>query len=91
MTYTETKIVGKAFCESLREHAMKIISIEKRKMKILINKQQESNENAKIYFICKENFENKYLKDGKYGKRWKLEIFVITQESIEVLLIAYAT
>ena len=64
MTYTEAKIVGKAFCESLREHAMKIISIEKRKMKILINKQQESNENAKIYFICKENFENKYLKEN---------------------------
>ena len=30
--------------------------------------QQESYEKAKIYYICKEKFENKYLKDKKYCK-----------------------
>ena len=48
----------KKFCESLREHAMKIINF----------KIQESYENAKICYICKEKFENKYLKDKKYCK-----------------------
>ena len=30
--------------------------------------QQESYQNAKICYICKEKFENKYLKDKKYRK-----------------------
>ena len=34
-------------------------------MKLLTQEQQESNENAKIYYICKEKFENKYLKVTK--------------------------
>ena len=34
-------------------------------MKLLTNEQQESQENAKICYICKENFENKYVKDKK--------------------------
>ena len=37
-------------------------------MKVLTKEQQESYENAKIFDICKENFENKYLKDKKYHK-----------------------
>ena len=37
-------------------------------MKLLTKEQQESYENAKICFICKEKFENKYLKDQKYHK-----------------------
>ena len=37
-------------------------------MKLLINEQQESYENAKICYICKEKFENKYLKDKKNRK-----------------------
>ena len=34
--------------------------------------QQESYENAQICYICKEKFENKYLKDKKYetGLAW---------------------
>ena len=55
----------KKFCEFLREHAMKIIF---KKMKLLTKEQQESYENAKISYICKEKFENKYLKDKKYCK-----------------------
>ena len=37
-------------------------------MKLLTNKQQESHENAKISCICKENVEDKYLKDKRYLK-----------------------
>ena len=32
-----------------------------KKIKLLTKKQQESYENAKICYICKENFENRYL------------------------------
>ena len=44
----------KKFCESLREHAMKIINLKNKKMKLLTKEQQESYENAKIFFICKK-------------------------------------
>ena len=44
----------KMFCESLRENAMKKIDFRK-KMKLLAKEQQESYENAKICYICKEN------------------------------------
>ena len=37
-------------------------------MKLLTKKHKESYENAKICCICKEKFENKYLKDKKYYK-----------------------
>ena len=36
--------------------------------KLLLKEQQESYVNAKIYYICKEKFENKYLKDKKHHK-----------------------
>ena len=57
----------KKFYEFLREHAMKIINFRKKKMKMLTKELQESYENAKICYICKEKFESKYLKD-KYCK-----------------------
>ena len=41
---------------------MKIINFKKKKMRLLTKEQQESYENAKICYICKEKFENKYLK-----------------------------
>ena len=37
-------------------------------MKLLTKEQQESYENSKICYICKDKFENKYLKDKKYRK-----------------------
>ena len=37
-------------------------------MKLLTKGKQESYENAKICYISKEKFENKYLKDQKYCK-----------------------
>ena len=33
---------------------------------LLIKEQQESYENARICYICKENVENKHLEDKKY-------------------------
>ena len=45
----------KNFWKSLREHAMKIINFEKKKIELLTNEQQESHENAKIYYIYKDN------------------------------------
>ena len=58
----------KKFCEFLKKHAMKRTNFKKKKMKFLTKEQQESYENAKICYICKEKLENKYLKDKKYRK-----------------------
>ena len=46
-----------------KEHALKIINFKKKKMGLLITKQQESYEDAKICDICKEKIENKYLEN----------------------------
>ena len=58
----------KNFCESLREHALKMINFKKKKMKLLTKKQQKSYGNAKDCYICEEKLENKYLKDKKHRK-----------------------
>ena len=61
----------KKFCESLREHAMKIITFKREKMKLLSRnhmKKQESYENANICHICREKLENKYVTDKNYRK-----------------------
>ena len=47
---------------------MKIINSKKKKMKLSTKEQQESYENSKICYICKEKFENKYLKDKEILK-----------------------
>ena len=65
---------------------MKIINFKKKKKEVIKKEQQESYENAKFCFICKEKFENKYFKKKK--KILKLEIIVIILEKIEVLHIA---
>ena len=54
--------------EYLREHAMKIINLKKKKMKLLTKEQQKSYENVQICHTCHEKFENKYLKEKKYRK-----------------------
>ena len=59
------KYCVRKFCESLREHTMKII-LKRKKMKLLRKEQQESYENANLCYICKEKFENKNLKNKKY-------------------------
>ena len=58
----------KKFCEFFRQHAIKIIIYGNKKLKLLIKEQHESYENAKICYLCKEKFENKYLKDKEYRK-----------------------
>ena len=80
----------KKFWKSLRMPAMKINKnkkILKRKKNDVIKKkeQQESCENAKICYICKEKLETKYLKDKN---NLKLEIIVNIQGNIEVLCTA---
>ena len=65
MMYIELKIARKRFVNTLREHTMEMIDFKKKKMKSLIKEPQESFENAKIYYICKEKSENKYAKDKK--------------------------
>ena len=54
----------KKFCESLREHAIKAINLEKKK-RLLTKERQESQKNAKICYICTEKFENRYIKGKK--------------------------
>ena len=51
---------------NLREHTMKIINFKKKKMKLLKKELHESYENAKMCYICKEKFENKYVKGRIY-------------------------
>ena len=74
------------FCETLKEHAMKINNFKKKKVKLLTKEQQESYANAKICYISKEKLEYKYVKEKNIVK---LEIIVIIQGNIEVLHIAY--
>ena len=52
----------KMFCESFREHALKII-LKRKKSKLLTQEQQESYENTNICYIWKEKLQNKYVKD----------------------------
>ena len=47
----------KKFRESLREHTLKIINFNKKKMKLFTKEQQESYENAKICYICQQELE----------------------------------
>ena len=39
---------------------------KRKKGKLITNKQQELDQNAKICYICKEKFADKYVKDEKY-------------------------
>ena len=56
----------KKFCESLREHAIKIINFIKKKRRLLTNRQQELYDNSQICYICEENFEDECIKYKKY-------------------------
>ena len=58
----------KKFREFFGKHAMKIINFKEKKMNLLTKEQQESYENSKIFYFCKEKFENKYLTHKKCHK-----------------------
>ena len=55
-------------------------------MKLLTNKQWESNENAEICYVCKEMFEDKYAKDKDIVR---LEIIAIMRVNKELLHVVY--
>ena len=65
---------------------MKIFHFEKEKMELLTKEKQESYEIAKMCYICKEKFENKYLKDKKYCE--VRDHCYYTRKCIEVMCIA---
>ena len=67
---------------------MKTIDFKKRSMKLLAKKQQESYENAKISYICKEKFKNKYLENKEHCK---VRNHVIDNNSLFCLLMYHAT
>ena len=52
----------KTFCEFLRKHAMKIINLKKKKIKLLTIEQPESYANAKICKQIHKKSENRYKK-----------------------------
>ena len=66
----------KKFCEFVREHAMKIINFEKKKMKLLTKEHQKSYEN--VLFVKKDL----KINISKVKNIIKLEIIVIIQGNI---------
>ena len=48
------------------ERSMEVINLKKEKIKLLTKQQQELYENAKVYYVCEEKFQNKYMKNKKY-------------------------
>ena len=66
----------KKFCEFVREHAMKIINFEKKKMKLLTKEHQKSYEN--VLFVKKDL----KINISKTKNIIKLEIIVIIQGNI---------
>ena len=65
---------------------MKIIISKKRKVKLLTHEQQESYENSKMCYDCKESLKINML---KIKNIIKFEIIIIIQVNIEVLLTVY--
>ena len=55
----------KKFCKDLREHAMKIINYEKKKMVPLTKKEEICYNKQKICYICKKEFNNNDKKQQK--------------------------
>ena len=55
----------KKFCKDLREHAMKIINYEKKRMVPLTTKEEICYNKQKIYYICKREFNNNDEKQQK--------------------------
>ena len=70
---------------------MKIISYEEKKMLLLTNEENESDEKQKVCHICKKN-KIVQIKTIKMHLNYtiKSEIIVITRENLEELLIKFA-
>ena len=82
----EGKYCMKKFCESLREHAMKIINFKKKKMKLLKRSTRNHKKIQKSVIFVKKNLK---INIWKIKNIAKLEIIVIIQGNIEVLRRAY--
>ena len=72
------------FCEFLREHAMKIINLEKNEV---IDSSRNHMKVQKSVLFVKKNLK---IDIWKMKNILKLEIIVIKQENIKMLHIAYA-
>ena len=55
----------KKFCKDLREHAMKIINYEKKRIVPLTTKEEIWYNKQRIYYICKKEFNNNDKKQQK--------------------------
>ena len=75
------------FCEDLREHAMKMISYEKKEMIPLACEENEFYGMQKVCHICRKNLVLIKMKKTHSNYTIKLEIIVITLENLEELLI----
>ena len=76
----------KKFCELSREHITKLINFKKKKMKLLTKEYQESYKKRNFLIFVKKKLK---INIRKIRNTVKIKIIVITQESIEILLIAY--
>ena len=76
----------KKFCELSREHITKLINFKKKKMKLLMKEYQESNKKQNFLIFVKKKLK---INIRKIRNTVNIKIIVITQESIEILLIAY--
>ena len=58
----------KKFCESLREHEVKIINFRKNNIMQLTEKELESCTSQENCYICKEEFKEEDADDEKYRR-----------------------
>ena len=68
----------KQICECLKKHVTKLINFKKMGIKLLTNKQQESNKKEKIYYICGETFKYKYAHNEKDHFHYTSVVFKTT-------------
>ena len=76
-------------CKDLREYAVKIINYEKKEMILLTNEENDYYEMQKLCHICKKNLVLIKVLKKHSNYTIKLEIFVITLEKLEQLLIVF--
>ena len=65
LDYYRGKDCMKKFCKDLREHAIKIINYEKKKMIPLTIKKEVDHNKQKIFYICKKEFDTSNKKHYK--------------------------
>ena len=68
-SYYRGKDSMKIFCDGLKDQAMKIINYEKKEMIPLTDKEKETHENQKIFYICEQEF----CTDENNKKEFKLK------------------